>query len=277
MPKGIVREYPGGFRVLYGGTRTGVCLARPWQVVAPYDPAKCAFCRGEGKEIKEFASGWKLLENLYTPNDFHQMVIPPSCWRDNEIRILGGTIEADAAFENIGEVIAGNPEQANMHVAAYVGWLAGQNVPHLHYHIVGPRHCDHTREDALAGFMRSSERVFFWEDGIKVVAESIERAGQCFFVPVESGGDVDMANLGTVVQQVVALYARAFVSSDKGLAPDFQLFFSFRRWGQLAYGSYLPILNHLGSTDTVGAHHSGSPINHPWTSEETLAHLVKFM
>lgn len=279
MSQSIVREYPGGWRVLYGGTRTGVRLARPWQVVAPFDPSKCAFCKGEGKEVGEFANSWKLLENRFTPSNFHQMVIPPSCWEDAKLRVLGGSQEAAAAFENIGSVIADNREWPNIQVTAYIGWLAGQNIPHLHYHIINALHCDRDREDVLADFMRRSERVLSEEGSIKVVVESIEWAGQCFIVPDPAkyeDMEMELGDLGVVMSRLAVLYAKAFVSSDKGLSPDFQLFFSFRE-GRLVYGSYLPILNHLGSTDTVGAHHSGTPIYHPWMPEETLEYLQKFL
>src|SRR3989344_1628094 len=296
MPKGVIWEYPGGLRVLYGGTRTGIRLSRPWQqpIPVPTEPGKCAFCspRREKETIVlgQFGNGWFHLENKFTPLAYHTKVIPPTCWPEEELRILGCEARIKEAFANISHVV--ERESANhdeLWVNAYVGALAGQNIPHLHYHIIAPeRFPDGTDPNVMArelaairgrerSFLRGlhgSPRVFRCvrgSAGLAAVVESIFRVGQCYigyFVEIrdehyeEYIHAPDLGHLASIVFEVVSGYALAF-KSEQGLAPDFQLFFKFnKRGGELGFswGSYLPILNHHGSTESVGAIHSGGPL-----------------
>lgn len=303
MPNGIIREYPGGLKVLYGGTRTGVKLSRPWQQPIQVDSAKCPFCRGEGKEIGRFENGWIHLQNKFTPYNYHTMVIPPpSCWPEEEQRVLGEKERILEAFANIDQVI--KRESANhdeLWVEVYVGVPAGQTISHLHYHINAPeRFPDDVNPNVMArelAFIRGKERtflkhlsnsprVFRWirsSGGLAAVIESVFRVGQCFFGYFVPQRDEDhepyvfvpsLGYVASLVYEVVSAYALAF-RSQQGLAPDFQLFLKFVD-GHFLWGSYLPILNHHGSTESVGAIHLGGPFNHPWTPEETLEHLKKF-
>lgn len=306
MPKGIIREYPGGLKVLYGGTRTGVNLSRPWQQPITVDPGKCPFCKGEGDVAETFGNGWMVLNNKFTPHSYHQMIIPPACWPEEELRVLGGESRIREAFAHISQVVErGLASHNELWVNVYVGALAGQNIPHLHYHILAPERFPNgvdpdVVEQGLASIWRkertflkhlaSSPRVLTWirsSWGLAAVVESVFRVGQCYigyFVPhrdEDHEPQVFVPGLGDVaslVHKVVSAYAAAF-KSQQGLAPDFQLFLKFNRYGdwlKFSWGSYLPILNHHGSTESVGAIHLGGPFVHPWTPEETLEHLKKF-
>jgi len=293
MPKGVIRKYPGriypgGLKVLYGGTRTGIRLDRPWQLPIRTDPVKCPFCRGEEKVLKTFDNGWLLLENRFTPHSYHKMIIPPSCWSENKLRILGGVKEIEKALFDVCSLIS--DVNAEMWVQAYVGALAGQNISHLHYHVLAPERFDSTdssakqseallnvqkNEQALIDLLGNSDKIFLNDYGIKVVIESIFRAGQCFVVSTGGGGLMTQPPdvLAWAFSKTVQAYANAF-RSKQGLAPDFQIFFKFLGTS-FVYGSYLPILNHQGTTETVGAILSGGPFVHPWTPEETLEALQK--
>ena len=290
MPKGILKRYPGGLKVLHGGTRRGIKLNRPWQLPIKVDPTRCPFCKGEGKVIKTFPNGWLHLENLFTPHNYHTMVIPKTCWPGEKLKVLGGKEEIRAAFKNIASVVATRPGE--VWLQAYIGASAGQNISHLHYHIDEPvrlsgketqqDHLDDFRilknEQQLIASLWKSPLVLFENWSFRVVVESIFRAGQCFFMPP---GSLPVEHpdwigpLAGLLATTVAVCARAFKSEDQGLAPDFQIFAKFEH-GQFCYASYLPILNHHGSTESVGAILSAGPFIHPWSSEETLDHLKKF-
>lgn len=288
MAKGVLKRYPGGFKVLYGGTSGGVKLNRPWQLPISVNPSACPFCRGEGAVIKTFSNGYLHLNNKFTPHEHHTMIIPPACFTENQLRVLGGENEICKACDSIYSL---TDRARELWVTAHIGALAGQNVSHLHYHVMEP--CRLREEDdlatmmsdrdsllqtilteeALMKYLRNSQLVFLEEKNMRIVVESIFRAGQCFLAPMDDTSKTTTAELVRLLSRTVESYAQAF-RSQQGLAPDFQLFFKFMG-PRLVYGSYLPILNHHGSTESVGAILSGGPFVHPWSPEETLEVLKK--
>ena len=223
------------------------------------------------------------------------MVIPPKCWPEEELRVLGGEEKITEAIENIANIILKRPGE--LWVQVYVGVLAGQNIPHLHYHINEPvkwsgdetegerrleEALDLSAESELLTQLAESPLKLFREANLVVAVESIARVGQCFIVPAEEwpldqprGSLPWLRSLARLLAKTTALYAKAF-ESKQGLATEFQLFFKFEG-GCFIYGSYLPILNHLGSTETAGALISGGPFIHPWSPEETLERLQQFV
>ena len=293
MLRGIIRHYPGvwlghSWKVLYEGTRIGVKLNRPWQVPINPDPKTCPFEKGEMDVIYTFPNGYALVQNKFTPHKYHVMVMPPNHWTEDQLRVLGGEGEILKALENIHQLAINIDEERWMHV--YIGALAGQNVTHLHYHMHALERLNESKvssdapdelrrieasEQELVKFLRDSPRHFNALGGLAIVIESIFRAGQCFIVPLADDVSPKVDVMACLLAKTIETYAKAF-RSTQGMAPDFQLCLKFKG-GRFIYGSYLPILNHHGTTETVGAIHSGGPFVHPWTPEETLEHLQKFL
>ncbi|OHA00728.1 MAG: hypothetical protein A3C11_02575 [Candidatus Sungbacteria bacterium RIFCSPHIGHO2_02_FULL_49_12] len=294
MSYGRIRQYPGGLNVLYGGTRKMPKeFSRPWQQSIPVqtDPERCAFCkRDQVIVLGKFENGWIHLQNKFTPYSFHEMVIPPSCWPEEELRILGGVAGIWRALVNLERIVSeAVPMHNELWVTAHVGALAGQNITHLHYHVHEPerfpRDADpalvaeamcqiNDREEALLAHLRQSPLAIgcSLHPVYCVVVESIFRVGQCFIIP-DSVARLHPVVFGALLAEVTRCYAETF-RSTQGLAPDFQIFMKFYR-GDFIYASYLPILNNHGATDSVGAIISGGSLTHPWTPEETLAALQK--
>src|SRR3989344_4143358 len=129
-------DWPNGMRSIAGGTRGEINLSRAWQKEIEMNPKTSPFCPGKGQVLKELANGeWPLLQNRLTPYLFHEMVIPANCWSPDELRILGGEENVAVALRLIHEEIRNHPGK-KLFVTAHIGTLAGQNVGHLHYHVM---------------------------------------------------------------------------------------------------------------------------------------------
>ncbi|TSC58306.1 MAG: hypothetical protein Greene041679_128 [Parcubacteria group bacterium Greene0416_79] len=265
--------------------RTGIRLNRPWQQPIVVAPEQCPFCTDQANLLRTFENGYKLIQNSFTPFDYHIMVVPATCWPEERLRVLGGEKEIRNAFENIITLLRPTGE---LWVQAYVGPLAGQNISHLHYHMIQPKYFDGSegeatqkqalqeieeKETSLIEHLAHSKRVFLHEGTLRVVIESIFRAGQCFIL--DTSDEMNLSHFAVALSKIVAAYVKAF-QSNQGLAPDFQIFLKFSG-KRLVYGSYLPILNHLGTTETVGAIISGGPFTQPWGPDETIAALKKVL
>ena len=137
----VFYQWPGGMASVAGGTRTEVKLDRPWQQELKVDKATCPFCTKPQAELKRFeeGGGWRLIDNAFTPyrrdGGIHKMLIPASCWAAEKLRHLGGYDSILCALRLIQGELNGHWQKPIL-VNAHVGYLAGQNVMHLHWHIV---------------------------------------------------------------------------------------------------------------------------------------------
>lgn len=271
-----IQKLPNGLAVLSGGTRTGIKLHRPWQCEIEADPAHCPF-EGEGKPQVEglrAEKGWRILENAFTPYPLHYLIVPKTCWQINKVRSLGGKSQITAALETARRAL--DCGQRERWLGVHVGPSAGQNLGHLHYHLLQPARGRKARRDSASIFKycKSSGIEVFAQRGFRVVGGGF-RAGQCFVYP-DCGRPVEftarrVADLAGVLGRLVELCKRKFASTE-GLPPDFMVGIKFVG-SKMAYGYYLPILNNWGFTEYFALLES-TPFTLPWSHEESVAHLL---
>lgn len=255
-----------------GGTRIEINLSRPWQKEIVVNSETCPFCTGEGHVLEELEGGeWLLLQNRFTPYPFHRMVIPRECWPVHKLRILGGVYALETALFCIKWTVRANgPEK--LFVTAHIGPLAGQNVGHLHYHLVDYSLGDRALSsvpDAMKKFFKTRRELIVLEDGSFLVGVGGTKAGQCFILPKTNKSVFETPS--EILGQLVRLYNRRFVSTQ-GLPPDFSVTLQFQS-GMFRYGIYTPILNHWGGAEQMALYEPGCPTTLPWPHEVTAEYL----
>ena len=267
---------PGGIPTLSGGTRRGVKLDRPWQSDLIVNPSKCPFEDEEALKgclirLCPEEGGWRVITNRFTPHHEHLLVMPMTCWPKERLRTMGGLNQINMALQLVGDIIA--PIAGERWLNVYVGAAAGQNVTHLHYHLLEPVQRILSRpERDVAGHFASSPLVLFELEGFRVVVGG-HRAGQCFIVPLE-GHPFDQRvaeSLAGVLHCIIRMFAEKF-TSVQGLPPDYQVNIKFVD-GRVVYACFIPILNNWGGTEYL-ALMEGTPITLPWPHEDTLRHLL---
>lgn len=266
-----LQVWPGRITTAAGGTRTAIKLSRPWQKEMVIDPTTCPFCT-KPQTVLEECGNWLVLQNTSTPFPFHQLVIPRECWPVAMMRNLGGEKNLSDALQIVWRIVEQQGRDQMLH-SVFSGYLAGQNVPHLHHHVLENTFPDFQSLDATREVYQAASDlnlILFQEDGFRVAVGGL-RAGQCFIVPLKSESMADQAiRISRILTRLISLYADKF-RSDQGLPPDYQV--ALRFWGgKLAYGFYLPILNHWGATEYLGLM-GEQPVILPWPHEETVKHL----
>lgn len=265
-------DWPNGMRSVAGGTRGDIKLSRPWQKEIEVNPATCPFCTGKGQVLRELANGeWLLLKNKFTPYPFHEMVIPTTCWSPEELRTLGGEEKIIMALRLIHEEIRNHPDK-KLFVTVHVGALAGQNVGHLHYHIVeympGNTTPSLVPKKIRRLFNRCGNLVLFGSGWLTFGIAGL-KAGQCFMLPKHL--QTAIVPLAYLISEVITLYNQKF-KSTQGLPPDFSLALQFLN-GEFQYGVYTPVLNHWGAAEQMALYEPGCPITLPWPHEQTVEYL----
>ena len=273
MGRLIFYDWPNGMRSVAGGTRGEIKLSRPWQKEIEVNPETCPFCTGKGQVLKELEGGqWLLLKNKFTPYSFHEMVIPASCWSPNELRILGGEEKVGVALRLIQEEVDRHPGK-KLWVTVHVGALAGQNVGHLHYHVVeyvpNGDASESRAPPMMRAFFRTRYDLVLFQSNSFIVGVGGLKAGQCFILPDRYHTSV--AVLAESISRLVLIYSEKFKSAQ-GLPPDFSLALQFLN-GEFQYGIYTPILNHWGAAEQMALYEPGCPITLPWSHEITVEHL----
>lgn len=254
-----------------------VKLNRPWQVPIVIDRHSCPFAQGNLREeeiLKRYHNGsWLLIKNTMSPLSFNQMLIPKDCWKREKLIRLGGLEEIIAALE----IIAGEVSKIDhkyIQVGVHVGYLAGQNVTHLHYHILSPRengnvHFIEFKIIPLPQLRAHSEkpsRTVFRHKKVNVVTGG-HRAGQCYFF---IDGTFDAQNFSEALYRLIMLYFEKF-KSVQGAPPDYSAGLVFKD-GKFQYGLTVPILNHWGLAN-YAALSSGGVVILPWSHEISAEHL----
>jgi len=277
MTIGSLESSPGLLRCASGGTRNQVKLDRPWQVDLSVDPANCPFEADQQREVARFDcfGGWRILENPHTPFRFHRLIVPLSCWPKERLRSLGGREGISAALELADSIIGAH--DGELWLGIHIGALAGQNVAHLHYHVLEPLErsemASSEAESAVFQYCRESQLVVLERPPFRLVAGGC-RAGQCFVVgslPRFRLSAAITSVLADVLASTVALYNRKF-RSIQGLPPDYMIGIRFHD-GRMLYGYYVPILSQWGFTEHFGLV-EGTPLILPWPHEETVRHLA---
>lgn len=280
-----VQTWPGGVRTMSGGTRTAVKVDRPWQKAMEINPEVCPFEPERlynNHEIEMYAAsgGWVAFKNLYTPLQFHRVIVPATCvdWPEERLRQLGGREEIGKALDLSYQTLGRN-ERVNRgqeHILTHNGYSAGQNVPHIHWHAL--TYVEEARGDDPYKIQQelleitSDSKSFVLSDGNLKVVVGGHRAGQCFILPNDPELLVSLENIANVLHPLVELFALKFRSRVGAmLSPDFTLNLVFVH-GVFAYGAFVPMLNNMGSseyTGILGQH----PMTLPWPHEATAAYL----
>jgi len=278
---------PCGMKSVAGGTRNAIKLNRPWQQLISPNPETCPFCKGEGFVLNSFHDGeWLLLKNQYTPYLYHRVVIPRTCWLDSDLRMLGGLEKIIAAINLIYHDVRAVPFY-KVYVNVHVGIMAGQNIPHLHYHIVSYAFNDEKRSngyseiiDSMIPDKKNESLVVMSNARFRVLAHGV-RAGQCVIFPqVDRFGIVDKnssSSLACLLHDFIHLCNEKWRSTQR-ISPDYSLGFFFQRshtYGEfmLQYALYTPVLNFWGSAEHIALFEHGTPIAMPWTHEQTAEYL----
>lgn len=275
LMKPIIYTWPNGRKSIAGGTRTTINLDRPWQKELKVNPATCPFCNKPQKEVRRFlgAGGWRLLQNMFTPFRFHQLLTPARCWGAVKLKRLGGRKMIEAALRMLSGEIQKYPDRKFI-VDTHIGYSAGQNAGHLHWHLI-----EYPFDGRSAVSMAGGMRKFFQKNPALVLSNQKSstsmlvgvggiRAGQCFFIPNKP---VSPSFLARKIYSVISTYKHRF-RSKQGLSPDYSLLLSFNK-GKFEYAIYTPILNNLGAFDLAAFYDSKWPVTLPWPHETTVQYL----
>ena len=268
---------PGTLYSLSGGTRTKVNLSRPWQMDLPYNPEKCPFCTKTEAEVMEVHPAWRVLGNPQTPHEFHRLVIPRACPTKDWTRTLGGRTEIENALSAYGKVAptAWHEGFRNTVFAVHVGYLAGQNLGHTHWHL-----CDamNPEKESIESTINRSYKysnnhkkpIFENFHGFTAYVEGAN-AGQVYLISNSLRYiDRGMMNLAYAISEIISLYNTKFVSTQ-GLMPEYNVSV-VARGARLRYATYVPILNQKGFPHVL-AMTGDSAMTLPWPHETTVEFL----
>lgn len=285
----ITLVYPGGPAMMYGGTRKfnpAFHLNRWWQYNTRIEEGRKHFpCQLHSTPQKvvvprlDVGEGFTLIRNSNTPYFGHTMYIPAhGCWPEDKIRTMGGLGNIHGILEHAMFMMKEEHQQYSR-LICYVGAMMGMNQMDFHlHHLAEPDNSnpdfplearfDLEQELALKNFWRSKSNLAFEVGSVRIVCDSIFRAGQTFLV---SNGRVTSYALAKAVNLILKVFAAAF-TSDQGLAPDFMLILEFRN-GEFDWGYYSPYLHHIGYEQGTGFRNG--VYTHPWGPEQTLKRLLE--
>jgi len=268
----IFEKLPGGLnRVTAGGTRNSIKLSRPWQPPLPYNPKKCPFCTKPQEEIPlpGIPNGWKLLPNIFTPHRRHRLVIPDKCPAPDFTQTLGD-------FEGILQALevarlAIQNDDVEMTLFCHVGQMAGQNLGHLHWHLMEVR----AIQPLNLGLLPTATLVKRIEN-LDINAAGA-RAGECviyFRETIEPFDETTVGKIAKALHWIVCSGNEKFESTE-GRSPEFCVSVRIGADKTLRYADDCPILNTWGATEYVFAPLEGGPITLPWPHETTAEYLLE--
>lgn len=247
-----------------GGTRTTVKTTRPWQVrmTLPANQSDCPLCSRE--QIDEYIpepGWWKTFENSNTPWPYHRLLIPAYCWPIDKLWSLGGkeTLETMLRLA-IDDVVRTRGHLFPIWIYTHIGYGAGQNLPHLHWHICEPP----TKPKNLdcEGLLTP-----LWSSDAFSVHLGGTRAGQAFIFPkVSYIPQSDLSKFATESWKLVEMF------NNKFNQPDYCLFIALHSETEW-WARYTPILNNWGGSE-FAALDLGTPFVLPWPHEATRDFLL---
>lgn len=269
--KSVIEILPSGVATVSGGTRTNVNVDRPWQTELSVDPQVCPFETRPQRNVTRFGClpGWRIIENIATPFELHFLIIPDECWTSASIRTLGGKdkiIEALSIASSLSHEVGGE-----LWIGVHVGYSAGQNLPHLHYHVLRPCRVSKAEIDVPAS--PSPSTIVTSTDDFVVFAGGT-RTGQCIFVPTDDNDDftpdTGVVSFSAILDEMIRMINLKF-RSKQGLGPDFAVGIKMID-GRIIYAYLAPILNNLGYTEYFGLLER-TPLVLAWSHETTAVHL----
>lgn len=249
------------YATLSGGTRTAVKTHRPWQVRPVLPPKEqCPLCSKPQLDEYHPTPGWRTFANSNTPFSFHRLLAPTKCWEIAKLWELGGqgtlTSTLRLVLNEMNRTgIRGNPAW----IFTHVGYGAGQNLSHHHWHILRP--------PDTPSFPSTGDHVPLWEtQTLRIILCGI-RAGQILVLPKDAE-DVErlLPDLAAAVWRIITAFNEKF---DR---PDYCVFLGIhgpRQW----FLRYTPILNNWGGTE-FAALDCGTPFVLPWAHQATEAFLT---
>lgn len=275
MP-GTIATLPGGAnRLLFGGTRNEMKLSRPWQLPLSQivQPATCPFCTEPHKELPlppGSPKGWRLLPTIYTPHTDHCLIVPETCKPDEWLQRWGGYEALSQAFSIAASVIAEANQEITLLTA--VGYLAGQNLGHPHFHVLQSHAKVPMDFHTLLSYTETdSVRIFSEEPWI--VAAGGATAGECLIVPTDVRDFASTTeSLAKVISRIIDLGNVKFKSKE-GLAPQYGIIVRIATDGTIRYASYSPILHLWGPLQYVSGQLEGEALVLPWSHETTATYL----
>ena len=272
----VLEELTDFSRITCGGTRTQIKLARPWQesLESIIKPESCPFEKGPKEEekilIEGIPRGWWLLTNIFTPHLRHRLIIPDKCWPAEKLQKLGGFPEIKTALEIAEKAINSDGNNTEIALFMHVGRFAGQNLGHPHWHLMEAR----IRQPFEMKPKKMSRERLIKEEGNFFVVAGGARVGECLIVSEEkmefNSGTIP--KLAEIIEGIVELGNKKFLSSDKNLPPDFHVLIRIKG-GYFRYADYCPILTFWGVPENVIAPLEGGPYTLPWPHETTAAYL----
>ncbi len=252
---GTIQEVPGGFSELSGGIRRIVRTGWSWQKPLTINAEECPFCtknEGEVLAVGETKEGWRILESNLSLFKFHRLIIPKTCWDADRLWELGGEEAILEALTVASFMTHGSDRE--LWLTIHIGWLAGQNQSHLHWHLYN---WDDGQNSSLPPELEHErlrpDRLVFEESGFTVSAGGL-KAGQCFITPSADssfGTEGFRHGLARTIYRLVTLGNRKLRSAE-GLPANFNLGFVFTKENRLLLGTYCPVINHWGPADVLG-------------------------
>lgn len=263
----------GPHGILSGGTKKEVKTSRPWQSKIAFSE-HCPFCTVKQEEVVRIpGDGWRIVVNTGTPLAYSRLLVPIECWDEPRIRMLGGPEAIEEALRyGLEEGARRDYPNAPLWIGVHAGHGAGQNLAHLHWHIVEPPTEPRILPVSYGDALRRGE-VLCENEWFMVVMCGV-RAGQLAILPqrgmTRRAPDLlthtgVRAALAEETSRVIALYNRKFHSPDFAVllaqhAPD--------NW----HVRYTPILNQWGIAEFAALDY-GTPFHLPWPHAETVAFL----
>lgn len=263
---------------LSGGTRTAVKTSRPWQpkLVFP-ETENCPFCSKRQEDEYAPKRGWKTFKNSNTPFSYHRLLIPTYCWNEAALRSLGGRDGLRTAWQIILAEITRTKALFPTWIMAHIGYGAGQNITHLHWHILAP-----SGDPQTFIIFGSVPRDYVHLDDSQCLATGLTGiiAGQAVIYPALPKGDIKytvtadflfednspvLDELADETAKLIEMYNKKFNFPDYALVLALN---SKSHW----YVRYTPKLNNWGGTEFAALDH-GTPFVLPWSHEATAEHL----
>ena len=256
-------------QIIYGGTRVKIRIPESCRTKLPRN-TDCPFCTKEQAEIflEGAPKGWKLLPNPYTPHKLHRLIIPDRCWETGKLQSLGGLDEICKALKIA--FLASRKDNAEMAVFIHVGYSAGQNLGHAHWHLM------EVRVKKPFALIKLSRNLLIDEKSKNLETFAMgAHAGECLIIPKNNN-----LNFGEIIEEIAAgiewIVDRGnnkFRNPKNKQPPEFLVAVRISANNCLRYADYCPILSSWGATEIVFAPLEGGPITLPWPHETTARFL----
>ncbi len=296
----IIHGYPGGIITVAENKKIPATFSRPWQSRIPVpNPKECAYHKPEERsqalltETDPEGEQWFVIDSLFArekPHHLpHRLILPDNCWDDERMRHLGGLSKIKTAIGLATKQFSREDEEDRKKLWGFfiqIGPLAGQNVPHCHYHLYRPNlylvgsstveRFDDPGPTIIKkdDIMKNKDVVVLCEgsSGFSVIAGG-QLTGQLFCFPSKemSFDQTTAPDISSLISDLVLLYAYKFRSVQR-LAPDYRWEFEIYD-GKIHFGIFVPRLNNIGRLEDMAIIDRRRGMSLLWSHEETARYL----